>query len=226
MEQAGVEGDALHFVLISVDAALREGKISVEEAAVLFDELGLSTKEAQQRANAFGVESTRSFNKAGKAIRNFAGLTGGELKEWRTSTVESLKGTFGTISELGNRFDLSSEQLVKGVDKSRRQTERFAKDLEKLAKLDIADSIKKALLDEGPAAVDAFVRANDEGRRDIVADLKDQQAAFNDVKNLIDEIAGKIDDIGKKKAKAEVEIHYSVSGVPPESLPGFSGKAA
>ena len=182
-----------------------------------------ATQSADEIAEA--IENAGSAaGKSGRQLVRFADLTGKELHEWSKDVIDNIRDTFGTLTEFDNQFTLTANELEKNAERSRKQTERFAEDIEKLGDLHVSDEIKKALIDEGIAAVDAFVRANAEGRRNIVDDIKAQLKAENEAAKGVKDITGLLEALGKTEAKATVNIEYKTSGIPLDvlkSLPGM-----
>ena len=190
------------------------------------DDMASSTDIAadavRDAANAFSQAAAMSSD-ATKKIRQFANLTGEELKDWRNEIIENIRDTFGTISQFDNQWTISARQFQRNADKMAEQSAQLTEDLEVLATSNISDAIKKALLDEGPAAVHAFVESNRKGREAIVDDLKASQSEFREQKKLIEEMTGKIDVLGKTKAEATVNIKYTSSGIPLDVLKNLPG---
>ncbi len=207
------------------------GKFREEQEPVLgdvrmlpggLDKLNAVLEESEGAWDAVG-DAVRGAGKAIVAAGRAMDTSVSASDKWREGIIDNLKATFGTISQFDNQWTISARQFQKNADKMAEQSAQLTEDLEVLATSNISDAIKKALLDEGPAAVHAFVESNRKGREAIVDDLQASQREFRDQKKLIEEMTGKIDVLGKTKAEAEVNIKYTSSGIPLDVLKNLPG---
>jgi hypothetical protein len=193
---------------------LGRGEIPLVSFTERMAQLGFDTETSLRIANIFLGQFGEHVTETGRTIRNFAGLTDDALKDFRESVVDNIRSTFGTISTFDNQWTLSAREFEKNADLMAEQAAQFTEDLKVLERENISDALKKALLDEGPAALHAYAGASRETRDAILADVKAQADEFKKQKDVINDITGALDQVPGEK-HINVKVHYSYDGYDP-----------
>lgn len=225
-----------------VTAALQSGQISAGVAAqrivALGQEYNVTTGSVQDILPAlttanFNFEVMRQkaaiaadgvanlggeFQAAQHKVVEFAGMSGKVLADFRSSVVDNIRSTFGTISSFDGKWRLAGATVQRQTQRMADSIAQFNDDLDKLNKLKIGDNIKQFLLDQGPGAVDAFVNANKGMRDKITSNIRDINNGFKESKTKVNDLT---DGVGGLKTSLQgldgtsinVNINTTVSGV-------------
>lgn len=136
----------------------------------------------------------RKFDGAGEKIVEFAGLTGAELKDWKTGTVEGLNSVDDALDELADKHNLTADQIIKAFDKQLSAMRDYQDNWETVVKRSggRADGLLQHLQDmgiEGASVVEALAGANDKQFAKIIA-------KWNTGQKEAGETSGKVAGIG------------------------------
>ena len=230
--QSGVEG---------INAALESGEIGFDRAVARVEALAEATgvelpdgaaamvtamQEAETGAEGLAdgtKDVTTQMREARKAAKEAA-------KEYRDGVKEAFNIAGESVFGFKARFEGTVRSFATGLANMRRRAEETFRDLREFNKIDLGEGVKKFLLDQGPAAIDAFTDANKRGRQRIVDDIQaiitahqGQGREIDQATNKTNDLNGAMDKLGRKKVTAEARIRYVLAedSLDPGSLPGL-----
>lgn len=191
------------------------GKISFDVFQQNLQAIGVSIPSTMVIANNAVDRFGQHIDEAGHKVRNFAGLTSNQLDDFKSSVVDNIRQTFGTIESFDNHWRLSGQKVENATQQMASAIKRFNNDLAKLNALPIGDKIKQFLVEQGPGAVDAFVHANAAGRASIVHNIQDINAGFDTTQGKVRKLTSSTDDLHNSLNKlngtaANIQINAAV----------------
>lgn len=222
-KQAGISfNEVAGQVREKLAASFSAGKLTAGEFTRALEVTGLTADQAGALLTSTAQSSDTlkvHFDKAGQAVRNFADLTGKALQEWASSVTSSLTDTFSSLqTTIKNTFTLTPKQLQKAFDQMLAATIRFKRDEAALLALKPGtfglsrvdtQKFEKYLLDQGPAAVDAFVRSTTQQQQKIVSAWSANVASLNRITKGVNDVTIKADT-----SAAKASVSDFVSSIP------------
>lgn len=231
--QAGLE---------SVDAALESGEIGFDRAVDRVEALAEATGVELPEGAAAMVTAMREAEGGASSLSGATKQVATEMQRARKAAMDAaeeyrqgVKDAFQVSGEavIGFKSKLAGtvRSFLTGLRDMRREAAETLKDLREFNKIDLGKGVKEFLLDQGPAAIDAFTDANKQGRERIVKDIRaiidTQQAQGKEIDEATGKtksLTGAMEALGRKKVTAEARIRYMLSedSLDPGSLPGLS----
>jgi len=167
--------------------------------------IGHFTNTIQRFKEAFGVGSDSAagvldqtsvsldslatkFGDAAQKLSGFAGMTRKETKDFRDSVVFSLGDAIGSLTNFDKNFGLTADHAVKGAKIMADKAKDIARDYKALDDQPVLPKFKAWLLEQGPDAVHAYVKANQEGQQQIRDAWKSIQASLEATTKTINQM--------------------------------------
>jgi hypothetical protein len=113
----------------------------------------------------------------GEKVHRFAGMSRSDFKEFRDSAVSALEEAGGSLDGIREKWDLTAREAVRDMERMAEMARDMAKDFKALDKDAVPEKFKAFLIEEGPAAVHAFVTGTERERGRFVAAWKQYEAA-------------------------------------------------
>lgn len=129
------------------------------------------------------------FADAGEKAVNFAGMTNAELKDFRASSEEAILGAVGDLESYEKGWELTSRQAVASMQGMAREMRQTARAFEELAALPGSDEFKAFLIEQGPAAVRAFVEGTKSQQAEFRRAWKAYEAATRSAVGNMEDVA-------------------------------------
>jgi hypothetical protein len=152
-------------------------------------------------------------------VENLAGMTNDAMKEFRDATKENFSVAGDSAFGFKAKFEGTARSFIRGLDNMRQRAQETFRDLREFNKIDLGDGVKKFLLEQGPAAIDAFTDANKQGRDKIVDDIraildahKKQGTEIDNATQKTVDLTAAVGRLGQKNANPTVTFAYKVSG--------------
>lgn len=120
---------------------------------------------------------TTHLNKAGEQVKNFAGITGDSLKDFKSGVVDSVQVTIGQFKKLGEAFTLSANQLKNQANAAVKIARTQQRDLAAiLGDKSLSEAQRRALAGLTAEQRHAFAEGGKAVRAQITADATKLQA--------------------------------------------------
>lgn len=185
--------------------------------------------EAYGRYVATLGDSTTHLNKAGKAVRNFAGMTNDAWQTFKTTVAESTQSAMGSIDDFKSHFWTSVHSVIRGLNAQTERLKRWATDVAVVTASGLSERAKARLLEQPAEVVDAWVHGTRDQKREILSQLSAQadyiRRTERDVNGLnIDEGLSKLTDFNaelewlRRSSQTPVEVSVNMTATP--SFPG------
>lgn len=207
--------------IIELNQALTEGKTSQMNYVTAAQKLGLT--QGQIRANldaasaAFDAQRTH-LNKAGNAVRNFAGMTDEALANFKQAVVDSVQVTIGDVKKFGEAFTLTTRQLQNQAHAAVKVAQQEHKDLKAIFSDKSLTEGQKAALASLPADQrHAWAEGGKAARDQITKDATKLQHLNNQTFEQITEAT---------KGKAQQGGHTTGAALIQGMINGANGKSA
>lgn len=217
-----VDVNAMQLVVAGLRTQFQQGKIDADQFQRGLVAAGFSGETSarifRETANATNT-LTYSVTAAGEKIRHFANMTGAQFDKFKAAAVTSIQDVVGSLSGFTRKWELTSSEAFKAMKGMMEKSREMAKAYKELDQTAIPDKFRAWLISQGPEAVRAFVKMNDEQQNIFERRWKKMDTNVKAaVANLPEELRQK----GQASGKAWGEGLIGGIG---SSIPGIEAKA-
>jgi TP901 family phage tail tape measure protein len=215
--------------IVTWTKSLQKGSIDVEWFAGLVSRYGISHKQALRMADRALDQYGKKVTKTGKVVRQFAGMSENEFKEWSAQTSGSIRDSMFSVGGFQRKWQMTANTLATTMQQMREKTNQFASDISKLqAEKWIPDDFKKWLIDQGPDAVHAFEQANRNAKEKMVGDYEAIDGKLKKVDGTIQSFGQKLRNLENTNHVIDITVAWHESGHAPNPrldglVPGHTG---
>lgn len=198
----------------------------------LIDGLPKVTKIAEDTGRGVGefvdslIDVPPAVHDASRTIHHFAGMAGKDLREWGKDVMESFRDVIFDLSNMDRHFDVTRKSFIKASKAMESRARDLAKAMKQISTEKwVNEDYIKFLSDQGPEWLVGFSKLTESEQRKAQKSWEETTKKTGEAKGSLDKVTGAIKNLGNQHSVAEVEVHYSWSGIDPGTLPGLaSGK--
>jgi hypothetical protein len=161
---------------VSENLEIMKAKAGLAEQGIL--NLGGATTETKTR-----------FREAQESINRFANMSVEALHKFRESAVEDIRGATGAIDGVREKWDVTAREAIRDMERMAEMAGDMARDFKALDREAVPDKFKAFLIEEGPAAVHAFVTGTEREKDRFVQAWKQYEGATRTAVNNMKGIA-------------------------------------
>lgn len=126
-----------------------------------------------------------AFQRSGSAARNFAGMSGKELKAFRDDAASSIQDVIGSLDSVEAKWHGTAQAGLRAMQQMAENAGEVARAFKKLDKEAVPEKFKAFLLQQGPAAVAQFVSSTAKQKGKWLAAWREYESGMeNSIQNM------------------------------------------
>lgn len=194
MAEAQLTSKGLDSELVEIaDNMAAQGKVSSTEYADALLKLGFSHDAIKARIEDFNTtlsDTANNLTVTGKQIHVFTFQTQKDFNEWSVQTQDDFAQFVLGNTKMKQAFNLTTKKFKQNLEEQARIARQGAEDLKVITNLPIPEDFLKFLIDQGPAAIHAFVEGSKPEREAMKKSWKDIDEATGKYNKTLDGLAG------------------------------------